>query len=55
MKANGETVKLKKEIGKEAFVFLFFFLAFFGNASIAEADSHPFCLQDFLCIRIYGL
>ena len=29
MKANGETVKLKKEIGKEAFVFLFFFLAFF--------------------------
>ena len=25
MKANGETVKLKKEIGKEAFVFLFFF------------------------------
>lgn len=29
MKANGETVKPKKEIGKEAFVFLFFFLAFF--------------------------
>ncbi|MGI6075782.1 MAG: hypothetical protein ACOYD9_05405 [Pyramidobacter sp.] len=29
MKANGETVKLKKEIGIEAFIFLFFFLAFF--------------------------
>ena len=29
MKVNGETVKLKKEIGGEAFVFLFFFLAFF--------------------------
>lgn len=29
MKANGETVKLKKEIGKETFIFLFFFLAFF--------------------------
>ena len=21
-------------------------MPFFGNASIAEADSHPFCLQD---------
>ena len=29
MKANGEFVKFKKEIGKEAFIFLFFFLAFF--------------------------
>ena len=29
MKANGEFVRFKKEIGKEAFIFLFFFLAFF--------------------------